>query len=97
MPSVVIISAGFREAGREGYERELELIQTAKEYNIRVIGPNCLGVIDTNTPLNATFAAGMPPGGPIAFMSQSGALGTAVLDIAMAGHIGFLQVRLAGQ
>ncbi len=89
VPSVVIISAGFREAGREGYERELELIQTAKDYNIRVIGPNCLGVIDTNTPLNATFAAGMPPGGPIAFMSQSGALGTAVLDIAMAGHIGF--------
>ncbi|TFG71098.1 MAG: CoA-binding protein, partial [Anaerolineales bacterium] len=87
--SVVIISAGFREAGREGYERELELIQTAKDYHIRVIGPNCLGVIDTNTPLNATFAAGMPPAGPIAFMSQSGALGTAVLDIAMAGHIGF--------
>ena len=87
--SVVIISAGFREAGREGYERELELVRMANEYDLRIIGPNCLGVIDTNTPLNATFAAGMPPSGPIAFMSQSGALGTAVLDIAMAGHIGF--------
>jgi acetate---CoA ligase (ADP-forming) len=87
--SVVIISAGFREAGREGLERERELIDIADKYDVRIIGPNCLGVIDTETPLNATFAAGMPPGGPIAFMSQSGALGTAVLDMAMAGRIGF--------
>ncbi len=87
--AVVIITAGFREAGREGLERERELLDIAKEYDLRVIGPNCLGVIDTDTPLNATFAAGMPPSGPIAFMSQSGALGTAVLDIAMAGRIGF--------
>ncbi|MEA3339817.1 MAG: acetate--CoA ligase, partial [Chloroflexota bacterium] len=89
IPSVVVISAGFREAGREGLERERELIEIANKYDLRIIGPNCLGVIDTDTPLNATFAAGMPPGGPIAFMSQSGALGTAVLDIAMAGRIGF--------
>jgi acetyl coenzyme A synthetase (ADP forming)-like protein len=89
VPAAVVISAGFREAGREGLERELELVQIARQYHIRLIGPNCLGVIDTHTPLNATFAAGMPPGGPIAFMSQSGALGTAVLDMAMAGRIGF--------
>ncbi len=89
IPAVVVISAGFREAGREGLERERELIEIARQYDLRLIGPNCLGVIDTTTPLNATFAAGMPPGGPIAFMSQSGALGTAVLDIAMAGRIGF--------
>ena len=87
--AVVVISAGFREAGREGLEREQELIETARKYDLRLIGPNCLGVIDTDTPLNATFAAGMPPGGPIAFMSQSGALGTAVLDMAMAGRVGF--------
>ncbi|MGD9001068.1 MAG: acetate--CoA ligase family protein [Anaerolineae bacterium] len=87
--SVVVISAGFREAGREGLERERELIDIAQEYDLRLIGPNCLGVIDTDTPLNATFAAGMPPAGPIAFMSQSGALGTAVLDVAMAGRVGF--------
>ena len=87
--AVVVISAGFREAGREGLERERELIEIADRYNMRLIGPNCLGVIDTGTPLNASFAAGMPPGGPIAFMSQSGALGTAVLDMAMAGRIGF--------
>ncbi len=88
IPSVIVISAGFREAGQEGLERELELIQICHEYNLRLIGPNCLGVIDSFTPLNASFAAGTPPAGPMAFMSQSGALGTAVLDIALAGRLG---------
>ena len=86
--AVIVISAGFREAGREGLERELELIEIAKQYEIRLIGPNCLGVIDTFTPLNASFSAGTPPSGPMAFMSQSGALGTAVLDISLAGRLG---------
>jgi acetyltransferase len=88
IPAAVIISAGFREAGMEGVERERELIAIARQYNIRLIGPNCLGVVDTQTPLNATFAAGAPPGGPMAFTSQSGALGTAVLDWAQAGRLG---------
>jgi acetyl coenzyme A synthetase (ADP forming)-like protein len=88
IPSAIVISAGFREAGKEGLERELELVQICHEYNLRLIGPNCLGVIDSYTPLNASFAAGTPPSGPLAFMSQSGALGTAVLDIALAGHLG---------
>ncbi len=96
VPAVVVISAGFREAGREGLERERELVAIADRYNLRLIGPNCLGVIDTDTPLNATFAAGMPPAGPIAFMSQSGALGTAVLDMAMAGRIGFSKFASLG-
>ena len=96
IPAVVVITAGFREAGREGLARERELIETARKYNIRLIGPNCLGVIDTATPLNATFAAGMPPAGPMAFMSQSGALGTAVLDMAMAGRIGFSKFASLG-
>ncbi len=86
--AAVVISAGFREAGSEGLERELELVDIAKQYGIRLIGPNCLGVIDTFTPLNASFSAGTPPSGPMAFMSQSGALGTAVLDIALAGRLG---------
>jgi acetate---CoA ligase (ADP-forming) len=93
---VIIISAGFREAGSEGLERELELIDIAREYNIRLIGPNCLGVIDTFTPLNASFAAGTPPKGPMAFMSQSGALGTAVLDIALAGRLGLSKFASLG-
>lgn len=88
IPAAIVISAGFREAGMDGLERELELVDIAKESGLRLIGPNCLGVIDTFTPLNASFAAGTPPGGPMAFMSQSGALGTAVLDIAMAGRLG---------
>jgi acetate---CoA ligase (ADP-forming) len=88
IPAAIIISAGFREAGEEGLERELELIKIARQYDIRLIGPNCLGIIDTFTPLNASFAAGTPPSGPMAFMSQSGALGTAVLDIALSGQLG---------
>jgi acetyl coenzyme A synthetase (ADP forming)-like protein len=88
IPAVIVISAGFREAGAEGLERELELIAIARDFHLRLIGPNCLGLIDTFTPLNASFAAGTPPRGPMAFMSQSGALGTAVLDIALAGRLG---------
>ena len=88
IPAVVVISAGFREAGMEGLERELELLDIAREYNFRLIGPNCLGIIDTFTPVNASFSAGTPPQGPMAFMSQSGALGTAILDWAQAGRLG---------
>ncbi len=96
IPAAIIISAGFREAGEEGLERELELIEIAREYKIRLIGPNCLGVIDTFTPLNASFAAGTPPSGPMAFMSQSGALGTAVLDIALSGRLGLSKFASLG-
>ena len=88
IPGVVVISAGFREAGMEGLERELELLEIAKKYQLRLIGPNCLGIIDTFTPINASFSAGTPPQGPMAFMSQSGALGTAILDWAQAGRLG---------
>ncbi len=88
IPSVIIISAGFREAGMDGLQREQELLEISQEYGIRLIGPNCLGVIDTITPMNASFSAGMPPEGPMDFMSQSGALGTAILDWAQAGRLG---------
>jgi acetyl coenzyme A synthetase (ADP forming)-like protein len=88
IPAVIIISAGFRESGLEGVERERELVDIAKEYNIRIIGPNVLGIIDTYTPLNASFAADSPPKGPIGMASQSGALGTAILDWAQGGKLG---------
>ncbi len=88
IPAVIVISAGFREAGMEGLERELELVEIGKRYGTRLIGPNCLGVIDTYTPMNASFSYGTPPSGPMAFMSQSGALGTAILDWAQAGQLG---------
>ena len=85
----VIITAGFREAGPEGVAREKELLAVAAEYGIRIIGPNCLGIIDTFVPMNVSFAAGTPKSGSIAFMSQSGALCTAILDYALAETIGF--------
>lgn len=88
IPAVIIISAGFREAGPEGVEREQEVVEIAKQYGMRIIGPNVLGVIDTFTPMNASFAADSPPPGPMAFTSQSGALGTAILDWAQAGQLG---------
>ncbi|HEX9116091.1 MAG TPA: CoA-binding protein, partial [Anaerolineae bacterium] len=85
----VIITAGFRETGREGKALEQQVIDLAHRYNMRIVGPNVLGIIDTIVPLNASFAAGMPRRGRIAFMSQSGALCTAVLDMALGQGIGF--------
>lgn len=86
---IIIISAGFRETGSEGVKMERTLIETAHKYNIRMVGPNVLGVIDTVGKMNASFAAGMPKRGKIAFMSQSGALCTSILDMALAQNVGF--------
>jgi acetyltransferase len=85
----VVISAGFREAGSEGRKREHELVAIADRYAMRLIGPNSLGIIDTVSSLNASFAAEMPAKGTIAFMSQSGALCTSVLDMAISEQMGF--------
>ncbi|UCH11341.1 MAG: CoA-binding protein, partial [Fidelibacterota bacterium] len=87
--AVIVISAGFGEVGVDGAHLEQELKAVAQENGIRIIGPNCLGMIDTICPINASFAASMPERGGIAFMSQSGALCTAVLDLAVAEGIGF--------
>jgi acetyltransferase len=87
--SVIIISAGFRETGPKGLLAERRMIGIAKKYGMRILGPNCLGVIDTITPMNASFARGFPLRGKIAFMSQSGAVCLSVLDIALAEEVGF--------
>ncbi|MGH2457802.1 MAG: acetate--CoA ligase family protein [Chloroflexota bacterium] len=87
--AAIVISAGFRETGADGAEAERKIVEIARAVGMRVLGPNCLGVIDTTTPLNASFAARMPEANGIAFMSQSGALGTAVLDWAAARDLGF--------
>ncbi|MCU7497073.1 MAG: CoA-binding protein [Ignavibacteria bacterium] len=89
--SMVIISAGFRETGPPGTEREKLVGQIANKYGISFIGPNCLGIINTDplVRMNASFARRMPDEGNIAFVSQSGALCTAVLDYAASKHIGF--------
>jgi len=86
---LVIISAGFKESGIEGTRLEERLVSVCKEYGIRILGPNCLGVIDTSTPINASFAGSMPIKGNIAFASQSGALCTAVLDWSLKEGVGF--------
>jgi acetyltransferase len=89
--SAIIISAGFKEIGEKGREREQKLLEIADKYDMNFIGPNCLGVINTDPKksLNASFARQMPEEGNIGFLSQSGALCTAVLDYAQAKHIGF--------
>ncbi len=89
--AAIIISAGFREIGPAGLAREQEIKAIAAKYNMRLIGPNCLGVINTepDVMLNASFARAMPAAGSIAFLSQSGALCTAVLDYAQGKNIGF--------
>jgi acetyltransferase len=87
--SAVIISAGFKEAGSAGILLEEELKALRKTGEIRILGPNCLGIINTANDLNATFAAGMLPKGRLAFFSQSGALGIAILDWAIGNKIGF--------
>ena len=87
--SAIVITAGFRESGVEGSKLEAELISKAKEAGVRFIGPNCLGMIDTHSKVNASFAAGMPAKGSIGFFSQSGALCLAILDRALPDEIGF--------
>ena len=89
--AVVIISAGFKEVGGEGLEIEEKIKEICKEAGIRIVGPNCLGVINpsSKTSLNASFSARMPSCGNISFISQSGALCTAVLDFAADRGFGF--------
>jgi len=89
VPAVIIITAGFKEVGREGAELERKVVACARKSGMRLVGPNCLGLISTGVNLNASFAAGMPEKGNIAFLSQSGAFGTAVLDWAIGERIGF--------
>lgn len=85
--AVILISAGFSETGNEGLEEEI--VQIADENNIDLLGPNVLGLINTENGLNASFASKTPEKGEISFMSQSGAFCTAILDYAKAEHIGF--------
>ncbi len=90
---LVVITAGFREVGGEGVELERELLALVRENGLRMVGPNCMGVMNTSpaVSMNATFAPVMPPNGRIAFMSQSGAMGMTILDYAMEYGIGISQ------
>jgi acetyltransferase len=85
----IIISAGFKETGAEGVKLEREILAEAQRGRMRLIGPNCLGVMSPTTGLNATFAHAMARPGKVGFISQSGALCTAVLDWSMGENVGF--------
>ncbi len=88
---VVIVSAGFKEVGGEGLAIERRIVEMCREHGVRIVGPNCLGVINPldNVRLNASFSARMPKAGNVSFISQSGALCTAVLDFAADRDFGF--------
>jgi len=87
--AIIVISAGFKEIGTEGKAREDRIADIARKYNIRIMGPNCMGVIRPSANLNTTFTKRMPKPGYVAFLSQSGALGSGVLDWAISKNVGF--------
>jgi acetyltransferase len=85
----VIISAGFREIGAEGAKLEAQIKVIRAKYGLRILGPNCVGFVRPSAHINATFLRDNPEPGSIAFISQSGALGSAILDWATVSHVGF--------
>jgi acetyl coenzyme A synthetase (ADP forming)-like protein len=96
--ALVVISAGFREVGGPGVDAERRLVEIVRRYGMRMVGPNCMGVLNTDpaVAMNATFAPTMPPAGGAAFVSQSGALGVSVLDYAREFGIGIAQFVSVG-
>ncbi len=94
--SVIIVTAGFKEVGEEGKELEEQIIRIAKRAGIRIIGPNCLGVIAPANKLNASFGGELPAEGIVGYVSQSGALLAAILDMANAKGIGFSKLVSVG-
>ena len=95
---LVVITAGFAEVGGEGIEREAKLLAAVKRYGMRMVGPNCMGVLNSSADfsMNATFAPTMPPYGPVGFISQSGAMGLSILDYAEELGIGIHQFVSVG-
>jgi acetyltransferase len=87
--AAIVISAGFKELGEPGLKLEAQVLEQARRGKMRIIGPNCLGVMNPLTGLNATFAKGIAKPGNIAFISQSGALLTAILDWSLREQVGF--------
>ena len=87
--NMIVLTAGFKEIGKEGAELERELVEIAKEGGMNILGPNVIGSIDTKSPINASFGQLMPHQGDIAFISQSGAMLVAILDWSVSVGIGF--------
>ena len=95
---LVVVSAGFSEVGKEGKKRELEVLRGVQEHGMRMIGPNCFGVVNTSpqVSLNATFGKVFPRQGRIGFITQSGAMGEAIMNHAREMGIGFSIVASIG-
>ncbi len=98
IPGLVVISSGFKEVGGEGIERERRLTEFVRASGMRMVGPNCMGVLNSNpaVSMNGTFAPGLPPYGKVGFVSQSGAMGLSVLDYASEFGIGISQFVSVG-
>jgi len=94
--AAVIVSAGFKESGKEGEAREQEVLQVARAAGMRIVGPNCLGVMCPARKLNASFGGDLPPVGKIGYFSQSGSLLAAIVDMARAADIGFSKLISMG-
>ncbi|HID84299.1 MAG TPA: CoA-binding protein, partial [Anaerolineales bacterium] len=95
--AAIVAAGGFREAGESGARLEEQVVAVARRYGIRLIGPNCIGVIDTHLPLNTTFLAPPPPPqGEMAFLSHSGALAAAVIDWLQGQGMGFSRLVSLG-
>ncbi len=87
--SVIVITAGFGEIGKQGEKAQEDLKKILEKYKLRIVGPNCLGTIDTRTPLNTSFASNFPLKSNLAVVSQSGAMCAAILDWALKNNVGF--------
>jgi len=94
--ALIIVTAGFRELNEEGYLLEQQIVRMCSHHGIRVLGPNCLGLINTANRMNASFAGNMPESGDISIFSQSGALCAAMLDLAAGRHLGIAKVISVG-
>ena len=94
--AVVIVTAGFKESGADGEKLEQAVLQIARSAGIRVVGPNCLGVMSPGRKLNASFGGDLPNVGPIGYFSQSGSLLASIVDMARAADIGFSKLISMG-
>lgn len=92
----IVTSGGFSEAGEEGLRMENEIRELARQHGMRLLGPNCIGSIDTHNRVNTTFVAGMPERGEIGFSSQSGAMVASVIDWARGAGVGFSRIASLG-
>lgn len=93
---IIVITAGFKEVGEEGAALEEKIADFCRSKQVRLVGPNCLGLLNTSAKLNASFAGNMPDEGSISILSQSGALCTAILDLAASRHLGLQKVVSVG-